>query len=185
MRLTVSGLNSTQAPNQFAHLFGRYVYGIRPENHCNLCLVATQANAIKPTMRDSDDIELKDELFYLCGVGNKSKSLPLELQLRQTNVHLAVRPRKGSVTSIGSVYGVTFTIEDGQAIPIQSLPDGFEGLPTAHSRCKNFQFAYQMFNVTEHPKSYTQPVHQLREAWWQTAGIQHDGNGVMSKPVKI
>jgi hypothetical protein len=55
--------------------------------------------------------------------------------------------RCGSVAAIGSVYGVTFTIKDARAIPIEPLPDGFQNLPQRHSRCKNFQFGYQMFQT--------------------------------------
>ena len=48
---------------------------------------------------------------------------------------------------MGSVYGVTFTIKDAQAIPIRPLRDGFENLDEAHTRCKNFQFGYQEFET--------------------------------------
>jgi hypothetical protein len=182
MKLKVSGLDATVAPNKFEHLFGRYIYGIRPWTHCDRGLMASHETAISPTMKDNDNIQLKDELFYLCGVGNKSKSLPAERQRKYSNVHLAVRPQIGSVASVDSLYGVTFTIEDAVAIPIQALPDDFEGLPPAHARCKNFQFAYQMFEVTRPPKSYAEPVHLLREAWRDTPGIRHNGEGLMSKP---
>jgi len=87
-------------------------------------------------------------LFYLCGVGQPdSVRRGKDFAQKMTNVHLAVRPRQGSVAAIGSVYGVTFTIKDAQAIPIQPLPDGFRGLPEKHSKCKNFQFGYQMFHT--------------------------------------
>ena len=99
-------------------------------------------------MRDGD-YELEDRLFYLCGVGKTlSERRYPELAKRHTNVHLAVKPRAGSVASVGSVYGVTFTITGAQAIPIEPL-DGsqFPGMNEKHYRCKNFQFGYQMFQV--------------------------------------
>lgn len=91
------------------------------------------------------EVELRDdlELFYLCGVGLKQS------MRRETNVHLAVRPCPGSVASVGSLYGVCFTIENAQAIPIVPLAEGWRGLPKQHVRCKNFQFGYQMFDVSE------------------------------------
>ena len=119
-------------------------------------------------MQDGD-YELNDELFYLCGVGtgNPQKTNP-SLSLRQTNVHLAVQPRKGSRASIGSVYGVTFIIEDAQQIPIvpphlelrgkildltrSKFPDlaaKADELADAHYRCKMFQFGYQMFETCD------------------------------------
>lgn len=93
------------------------------------------------------DLDDSHELFYLCGVGIRER--------HNTNVHLAVRPRTGSVAAIGSMYGVRFTIHDAQAIPIkhplllESPPRGLEGLEENHVRCKNFQFGCQMFDVDE------------------------------------
>ena len=146
MLLTVKGLDS--APIRFRHLWGRYVHGFRPWTHCIACFACTKAKGVLPTMRDGD-YELEDKLFYLCGVGQKvSEHLYPQLARRVTNVHLAVSPRPGSVASIGSVYGVTFTIKGAQAIPIESLSaDEFPSLSEAHYRCKNFQFGYQMFKV--------------------------------------
>ena len=64
------------------------------------------------------------------------------------NTHLAVRPKLGSTSIRTSLYGVVFTIEDAEEIQIQPLADDFEGLRRVHARCKNFQFGYQMFDVT-------------------------------------
>jgi hypothetical protein len=108
----------------------------------------------------------------LCGVGQElSERLHPELARRHTNVHLAVRPRKGSVAAIGSVYGVTFVIPDAQAIPIVKLPLGFWGLPDKHSQCKNFQFAYQMFEVYEVSQTPGDIVHRLRDRWQSTPAL--------------
>ena len=138
MRLIVSGLNAAKAPLRFHHLFGRYVHGCKPWTHCDRCFVASQARVIQPNMEDGS-YELKDDLFYLCGVGHKlSDKLHPELALKHTNVHLAVRPRQGSVAAVGSAYGVSFLIENAQAIPIETLPDPFAGLESKHSHCKNF-----------------------------------------------
>jgi hypothetical protein len=149
MQLTVTGLDD--APIRFKHLWARYVLGFKPWEHCLKCFVGKDPTTVRPTMEDGV-YELSDdhELFYLCGVGqDESKSLRPDLFKKTTNVHLAVRPRVGSVASVGSVYGVTFTIQDAQAIPIESIPDGFANLSHAHSRCKNFQFGYQMFEATQ------------------------------------
>lgn len=147
MQLIVSGLNT--AKPRFKHLWGCYVLGFRPWKHCIGCFESKVASAISPTMKDGVyDLEDSYELFYLCGVGQPdSKRAPQHLLRRATNVHLAVRP--GSIAAVGSVYGVSFTLKDAQAIPIQPLPEGFHGLPDAHYRCKNFQFGYQMFDVSE------------------------------------
>jgi hypothetical protein len=54
---------------------------------------------------DETPIELEDRLFYPCGVGWRysEKKFP-ELARKFTNVHLAARPRKGSLAAVGSVY---------------------------------------------------------------------------------
>jgi hypothetical protein len=164
MLLTVSGLDA--APVRFLHLWGRYVLGFKPWEHCMRCFEGKEANAIRPSMKDGE-YELSDDhrFLYLCGVGQRdSKRGRSDLAQRITNVHLAVRPRVGSVAAIGSVYGVSFIIRDAQAIPIEPLPEGFQGLPSKHYRCKNFQFGYQMFDVDAVGEGAARDVvHQLRE----------------------
>jgi hypothetical protein len=63
----------------------------------------------------------------------------------ETNVHLAVQHRPGAVASIGSVYGVTFTIRDASAIRVDRLPRGWMGLEKEFTDCRNFQFGVQEF----------------------------------------
>ena len=146
MRLQVDGLDA--AETRFRHLWGRYVIGFKPATHCIKSFVTRDAGQIRPDMVDgSYDLDDSYELFYLCGVGFRER--------HSTNVHLAVRPKAGSVAAIGSVYGVRFTIEDAQAISIQhpglleSPPRGLDSLKEGHLRCKNFQFGCQMFDVDE------------------------------------
>jgi hypothetical protein len=140
MKLIVAGMKPGE--QMFQHLWGRYVIGFRPWVHCIRCLWTKHAKAIRPTMSDGE-YELDDSfgLFYLCAVGWKQK--------HDSNVHLAIRPRPGSVACAGSVYGVTFTITDAQAILIKYLPKGWRGLLDEQSQCKNFQFGYQMFDANE------------------------------------
>jgi hypothetical protein len=149
MELSVSGTNSE---HKFKHLWGRYILGFKPQRHCIRCFETNKAPDITPEMTDGIyplRTDLSD-LFYLCGVGQPDTLRDGEVWKRKfTNVHLAVTPRQGSVASIGSVYGVTFTIIDAEAIPIQSRLKGFQGLPNEHSQCKNFQFGYQVFDVNQ------------------------------------
>ena len=164
MELTVSGLS--QAPIRFKHLWGRYVTGFRPWKHCIGCFESKVAAGITPTMNDGPyPLDDRYELFYLCGVGQPDKKrAPSHLLRRSTNVHLAARPCKGSVATIGSVYGVSFVIQDAQAIPITSLPENFAGLPKAHYRCKNFQFGYEVFNVSEADLSSREIIRERRSS---------------------
>jgi hypothetical protein len=97
---------------------------------------------------DTYPLDAEHDLFYLCGVGQKdSASRGAEWNREFTNIHLAVRPKLGSVATINSLYGVSFTITDAERIPIGPLADDFMGLPRKHARCKNFQLGFQMFDV--------------------------------------
>lgn len=104
--------------------------------------------SVRPGMKDGEyELDDSQRFFYLCGVGYRER--------HNTNVHLAVRPRAGSVAAVGSVYGVRFTIKNAHAIQImhpallESPPRGLAGLPQEHLRCKNFQFGCQVFKVGE------------------------------------
>lgn len=146
MRLRVEGLD--QAQTRFRHLWGSYVIGFKPALHCRKSFLMHDEASVRPNMKDGE-YELDDThaFFYLCGVGIRER--------HNTNVHLAVIPRIGSVAAVGSVYGVTFTIRDAQAIQIKhpSLleppPGGLADLPQEHIRCKNFQFGCQVFSVNQ------------------------------------
>lgn len=147
MRLQVEGLGWTKP--LFRYLWGKYIIGFRPALHCQQSFVIRDdAHVRRVTPKMIDGVYHLDDtyqFFYLCGVGFEEK--------HNTNVHLAVRPKMGSVAAIGSAYGVRFTIWDAQAIPIQhpmllkSPPRGLDGLEVDHLRCKNFQFGCQVFDV--------------------------------------
>jgi hypothetical protein len=183
MELIVSGLPPVTEANRFGALFGRYVYGFNQWDHCDRCFLARQERKVNPLMPNGP-VQLRDELFYLCGVGRDlSPNKHPYLARSSTNVHLAVRPRMGSVAAIGSVYGASFVVKDAEAIAIRPLPDGFQGLPTKHSRCKMFQFAYQMFEVGMLNLSKGgDPISKLRSEWRGTPGIKQDSFGCMIDP---
>jgi len=69
---------------------------------------------------------------------------------RDSNVHLVVKHRSGAIASVGSLYGVTFTIYDALAIRILPLPTGSFGLDAGFTECKNFQFGVQIYGY--HPR---------------------------------
>jgi hypothetical protein len=183
MLLTVSNLPPTSELNRFGNLFGRYLYGFKPWRHCKDCFVARQERAVTPKMKNGP-LPLRDELFYLCGVGYRTPSPILQPQFarRNTNIHLAVFPKKGSVASLKAANGATFVIEGAEAIAIPSLPDGFRGLPEEHYNCKMFQFGHEMFEDDQPGASGTEPVYQLRKQWIGNPGIRQDSGGRMSDP---
>jgi hypothetical protein len=82
MQLIVSGLPPLTNPNHFHALFGRYVYGYKPWTHCDNCFVKRQETQINPKMGNGS-FHLKDDLFYLCGVGRSlSESVHPEFPAR-------------------------------------------------------------------------------------------------------
>src|SRR5690348_14783551 len=109
MILEVRGMSKTT--QKFAGLWGMYVSGFRPEHHCLDCLKGTREDKIKLGMED-DDYPLRTDYpyFYLFALGKGDRSI--------SNVHLPVKPHPGAVASIGSIYGVTFTIRDARALRI-------------------------------------------------------------------
>lgn len=185
MQLIVSGLNAARAPLRFDHLFGRYVFGFKPWTHCDHCFVARQERAINPNMQDGS-YELRNGLFYLCGVGHKlSERLHPELAKKYTNVHLAVFPKKGSVATVESLYGVSFIIDNAHAIPIKGPARPFEGLKSNHSRCKMFRFGHQMFDVGDLETIPGKPVHRLRDQWRSIQEIDKDASGCVIDPALL
>ena len=136
MLLEVRGM--AKATQKFVQLWGVHVSGFEPEKHCMACLKGRTEPAMHREMVDDDYPLMVDaRYFYLFAMGRVPK--------RDTNVHLAVCPMQGSVASIGSVYGVTFTIRDAFALRVDRLPDGWMNLPRDHTSCRNFQFGVQYF----------------------------------------
>jgi hypothetical protein len=136
MLLEVRGMAT--ASQTFVQLWGVYVSGFKPEKHCIYCLKGKKEVQLHREMHDGDYVLKTDSpYFYLFAMGRVPK--------HETNVHLAVRSQAGSVASIGSVYGVTFTIRDAFALRVDRLPDGWMGLGSDYTRCRNFQFGVQQF----------------------------------------
>jgi len=136
MLLEVRGME--KASQKFVQLWGMHVNGFRPEKHCIYCLKGRKEQQINRDMV-SEDYPLKTDApyFYLFAMGRTPR--------RDTNVHLAVEPYPGAVASVGSLYGVTFTIRDARALRIDRLPKAWRGLDDSYTACRNFQFGVQMF----------------------------------------
>jgi hypothetical protein len=81
--------------------------------------------------------------FYLCGVASGPRT-----QRSKNNLHLAVKPKLGSVATIQSVYGPIFTIHDAEEICIQNPILNLPHLDRSYTECKNFRFAAQMYEAT-------------------------------------
>jgi hypothetical protein len=142
MHLTVSG--TQQATGKYLHLWGFYVRGFKPWKHCFACFYGTQEKLIKKDMQDGKfDLPEPTGSFYLCGVASGPRT-----QRWKNNLHLAVKPKAGSVAKIQSVYGPIFTIHDAEEIAIQGPIENLPHLDESYTTCKNFRFAAQMYEAT-------------------------------------
>lgn len=139
MKLTVDGVE--QATGKYQHLWGYYVRGFKPWEHCQDCFIGSLAKGIERDMKDGTVMLDKPmDYFYLCGVAMGSRK-----ELGEKNLHLAVRPKAGSQATIKSVYGPVFTIDDAEMIEIQPALPITDQLPKEYANCKNFRFAAQMY----------------------------------------
>jgi hypothetical protein len=136
MLLEVRGME--QASQKFVQLWGVHVSGFRQDKHCIYCLKGRKEGQLHRAMASGDyKLDTGAPYFYLFGMRRAPR--------RDSNVHLAVEPYPGAVASIGSLYGVTFTIRDARALRIDRLPKGWMGLDESFTSCRNFQFGVQVF----------------------------------------
>lgn len=136
MRLEVRGMAT--ASQSFVQLWGMYVRGFDSTKHCIFCLKGRKETVLNRQMIDGDyELATDFPYFYLFAMGRGDRSI--------SNVHLPVRPHPGAVASIGSLYGVTFTIRDAYALRVDRLPNGWNGLEKEYTSCRNFQFGVQEF----------------------------------------
>ena len=142
MRLHVSGI--TLSTTRYRFLWGFYVRGFKPWVHCQPCFRGTRAEGIRADMTDDVvDLPRPTQFFYLHGFAPGPKASRGAL-----NLHLAVRPREGSIAKIQSVYGPIFTIYGAEEIQIQEpLTDSH--LESEWKRCKNFRFAAQIYAASQ------------------------------------
>lgn len=151
MKLEVHGMES--ATEHFVTVWGMHVSGFKSDKHCLACLEGRKDLHLKRDMTDGVyELANHAPYFYLFAWGRGNR--------RETNVHLAVRPQQGAVASVGSAYGVTFTICDAFALRVDRLPKGWMGLKDEQTQCRNFQFGVQQFgyrpvNGAEHPGSHS------------------------------
>ncbi len=144
MRIEVAG--TSQAKEHYLHLWGMYVRGFKPWHHCFACFYGTQEKAIHKQMEDGTyDLPEPTHYFYLCGVASGPRK-----DRWKNNLHLAVRPQKGSIATVHSVYGPVFTIHDAEEIEIQGPITTLPHLSTLYTTCKNFRFAAQQFPASKY-----------------------------------
>ena len=79
-------------------------------------------------------------VVYICGV-----AMGPEDQRKHRNLHLPVRFKPGASASATTYNGYQVEVTNAVALAIPAVPDGYNGLPTRHTRCKNFRFGLAQF----------------------------------------
>jgi hypothetical protein len=158
MRLEVTGI--TVDTTQYRFLWGFYVRGFKPWEHCQPCFRGTRAPGITPAMKNgSIQLGRPTKFFYLHGFAPGLAS-----QRGVRNLHLAVRPKTDSTATIQSFYGPVFTIYNAEEIVIQRPIAGFPSSEDIWTKCKNFRFGAQMFEANElGPQTERRPILATRE----------------------
>lgn len=129
----------------FRFLWAFYVSGYDPKKHCQPCFKGRRVDEFcTPTARSGPVIALDrmDQFpyVYVCGVG----AGPDRDRWKQ-NLHLPMRFKQGGVVEATTYNGYSVVARDAELVEIPPLPDGWNGLPLSHTRCRNFRFAVGAF----------------------------------------
>jgi hypothetical protein len=158
MKLHVSGI--TPSTTHYRFLWGFYVRGFKPWRHCQPCFRGTRAEGIHPGMQDGIvELPKATDFFYLHGFAPGPKKFRGAF-----NLHLAVRPKDGSIATVHSRYGPAFTIYGAEEVVIQDPLVTQPQLGEDWTRCKNFRFAAQIYDAQVlGPTASRQSITAMRE----------------------
>jgi hypothetical protein len=146
MRLTHATIPAGRVEG-FSLIWAFYVKGFTPEKHCQFCFKGLRAPNFNSRKAASGvDIVLDrldvSSVVYICGVAKGPDS-----ERRYRNLHLPVRHQPGATALATTYNGYTVEVENAAPLAIPPVPDGWHGLPTKHTRCKNFQFGLAHFGA--------------------------------------
>ena len=147
MRLTHPTLPAGRVEG-FSLIWAFYVKGFIPEKHCQFCFKGLRApNFHSRNAASGVDIVLDrldiSPVVYICGVAKGPED-----ERKYRNLHLPVRFEPGASASATTYNGYQVEVTNAVALPIPAVPDGYNGLRTRHTRCKNFQFGQSYFGAT-------------------------------------
>lgn len=124
----------------------KYVRGFEPAKHCGACLHGVYSHIVAgwktfrggaglvrvPGPLPCTEVATPWDALYLCGVTAQWAK----------NLHVAVVPAAGELVTVPMPHDPRFTVhfENARALPIPEIADGWGGLPTAHTRCRNWRF---------------------------------------------
>ena len=79
-------------------------------------------------------------IVYICGVAKGPDS-----ERKHRNLHLPLLYERGAMATLSTHNGYEVTAMNAAQLEIPPVPDGWNGLPLRHTRCKNFRFAHSWF----------------------------------------
>lgn len=129
----------------FKFFWAFYVNGFNQSAHCQACFRGSLSDQLNTRTVDSAKIYTMNEradfrCLYVCGVGTGPKR-----ELWRKNFHLPLAHRPGAREIHSTYNGYTISVENGAALPIPELEEGWKGLDLETTRCKNFRFAVGQF----------------------------------------
>lgn len=133
-------IKSLTITSSFKYLWLKKIVGVDLMQHCAKCLLGEYIKGISPSIKSYENIELSDDIYYLCGV-----SLPF---VYENNFHCAFKHKPGS-TFVYTSNGVELIVEDGEKLPISEA-----SINTMHPKaqfrsyntCRNWMFAHYLNN---------------------------------------
>lgn len=141
MQLIVQGYRPEL--KRYRYIWGFYVRGFKPWEHCQPCFRGTRAEGIDPLMSDgSVPLPRPTDYFYLHGNAAGGKEAR-----REFNLHLAVRPKEGETAQVVTNDGAVFTLENAEQIVIRGPLEELAGSAdhAMYCKCPNFRFGMQMY----------------------------------------
>ena len=129
----------------FRFLWAFYVNGFDPTTHCQPGFKGSRVDEFcTPTARSGPvftfDRMDRFPFVYVCGVG-----IGPDQDRWKQNLHLPMRFKEAGVVEATTYNGYAVVAHNAELVEIPPLPDGWNGLPRKHTRCKNFQFAVGVF----------------------------------------
>ena len=144
--ITVSSVdNRSTTLAGFLHLWAMYVRGFNYRQHCQKSFrgrlsqfVRTTETALYTPFTFNEVVHF--DSLYLCGVAGGPVSAR-----KLNNLHLALEPSQGATFVHETYNGYLIHVGNAVKLPIPELPDGWNGLPQAYTRCCNFRFCVYRF----------------------------------------
>lgn len=125
----------------FTQFWLRYVRGFSPQFHCQRSLRGFSDPRFWRRMQLGQTFELLEparyQYVYLCGVTSR----------RYPGMHLALLPNASAEARAVTYNGVEITVRGALRLDIPPLPDGFAGMPHAHTSCVNWQFGVRYYGL--------------------------------------